>query len=116
MPHAFTPHAYIRKTALIPALPRFLNFRAKSLLRANLLAILALALSFLLSDFPRNRATLALVFPPCLAILGTAEAVRCMRPTWDLYHASVIISLLMDVMVLTLVLFLLLWPYFRWFL
>jgi hypothetical protein len=53
---------------------------------------------------------------PHAYIRKTAEAVRCMRPTWDLYHASVIISLLMDVMVLTLVLFLLLWPYFRWFL
>ncbi len=102
--------------ALTPALPRLLNLRATSLLRANLLAILALGLSFLLSDFPRNRATLTLIFPLALVLLGTADAVRCMRPSWDLYHASVIISLLMDVMVLTLVLFLLLWPYFRWFL
>jgi hypothetical protein len=102
--------------ALTPAGPRFLNLRAKSLLRANLLAIIALALSFLLSDFPRNRATLTLILPLCLALLGTGDAVRCMRPRWDLYHASVVISLLMDVMVLTLILFLLLWPYFRWFL
>jgi hypothetical protein len=102
--------------AVTSAGPRFLNLRAKSLLRANLLEFLALALSFVLSDFPRNRATLTLILPLLLALLGAADAVRCMRPQWDLYHAAVVLSLLMDVMVLTLVLFLLLWPYFRWFL
>jgi len=46
-----------------------------------------------------------------MAIYGTFETVRCLRPRWDWYHAGIILLLWMDMMAVCLVLFLLLSPY-----
>lgn len=52
-----------------------------------------------------------MVVPALLALVGTFETVRCVRPRWDLYHAGVILLLWMDMMAVCLVLFLFLSPY-----
>ena len=52
-----------------------------------------------------------MVAPALMALYGTFDTVRCVRPRWDLYHAGVILLLWMDMMAVCLVLFLLLSPY-----
>jgi hypothetical protein len=38
-----------------------------------------------------------------------------MQPAWGFYHGAVLLSLYSDILIVTLILFFLLWPYFRWF-
>lgn len=95
-------------------LPRFLQYRQHSLLRANLLVLGSLALSFPLSHFPSNRPAPVMILPVLCAFLGTVETFRCLRQRWSLYHGSVLISLYMDMMALTMILFLAFYPYAHW--
>jgi hypothetical protein len=87
------------------------NLHRKSLLRANLLVLGSFAASFLLSGFPHTRATLLLLIPAVLSIVGTLDTLRCLQPHWNLYHAGVILLLFMDMMAICLILFFLLFPY-----
>jgi hypothetical protein len=87
------------------------NPHRKSLLRANLLVLGSFAASFLLSGFPHTRATLFLLIPAVLALVGTFDTLRCLQPHWSLYHAGVILLLFMDMMAICLILFFLLFPY-----
>jgi hypothetical protein len=89
----------------------FFHLRRPSLLRANLLVLGSFAISFWLSGFPRTRATPLLAIPAVLAFLGLGETVRCVHRRWDLYHAGILLLLLMDMMALCLILFFLLFPY-----
>lgn len=93
---------------------RLLNPRKPSLIRGNILVLSGLAIAIPLSDFPHNRATLLLIFPTILAILGTADTVRCIQRRWSFYHAGVILCIYMDLMAICMILFLLLYPYTNW--
>ena len=86
------------------------DWRRRSLLRANLLVFGALLLAFHLSDFPHNRASLLLFAPLLLAVTGTLDTLRCMRTTWNWYHGGVILCAYMDLMVVCLILFFLIYP------
>jgi hypothetical protein len=90
------------------------NPRGRSLLRGSLIVLSSLGIALLLSDFPHNRATPLLLLPLLFAIAGTADTVRCMQRRWNFYHAGVILSIYMDLMVLCMILFFLLYPYTRW--
>jgi hypothetical protein len=90
------------------------NPRSRSLLRSNLLVLISLALAFLLSDFPHNRANPFIILPSIAAIFGTADTVRCMQRRWSFYHGGVLLCVYMDLMALCMILFLLLYPYARW--
>jgi hypothetical protein len=70
--------------------------------------------ALLLSDFPLDRANPYLILPAFLAALGTADTIRCMQPRWSFYHGGVVLCIYMDLMALSLILFLLLYPYARW--
>jgi hypothetical protein len=83
----------------------------RSLLRGNLLVLGSVVISFPLAGFPGARRDPFMVLPALLALVGTFETVRCVRPRWDFYHAGVILLLWMDMMAVCLVLFLLLSPY-----
>jgi uncharacterized membrane protein YozB (DUF420 family) len=83
--------------------------RRRSLLRGNLLVLLA---AVRLSDFPHGRATMLLAIPAALAFLGTFETVRCMQPRWNFYHGGVLLCVYMDLLAISLILFLLFSPYF----
>lgn len=87
------------------------DLRRRSLTRANLTVVLSLIAAIFLSDFPHNRATLLLVAPTILAILGTADTVRNMRRRWSFYHAGVILCIYMDLMAVAMILFFLIYPY-----
>lgn len=88
-----------------------LDLRRTSLLRASLLVLLSLGGAVLLSDFPHNRATMLLSLPAMLAILGTADTVRCMQMRWSYYHAGVILCVYMDLMAVSMILFFLIYPF-----
>ncbi len=89
-----------------------LNPRRRSLWRGNLLVLGSLLAAVRLSDFPRSRATLLLAIPAALALLGTFETVRCMQPRWNFYHGGVLLCIYMDLLAISLILFLLFSPYF----
>ena len=86
------------------------NWRQRSLVRGNLMVFTALLLAFYLSDFPRNRGSLLLVVPLFLALAGTLDTLRCMRSRWNWYHGGVILCAYMDLMVVCLILFFLIYP------
>ena len=87
------------------------NLRRRSLLRGNLLVLGSFAASFRLSDFPHTRATLLLIIPAALAMLGMLDTLRCMQPRRNLYHGGVMLLLFMDMLAICLILFFLFFPY-----
>jgi hypothetical protein len=76
----------------------------------------SLLLAFVWAGFPEVRATPKLVFPAVVAFLGTLDTMRCLRLRWSFYHGGVILLLYMDIMVLAMIMFLLLYPYDGWLL
>jgi hypothetical protein len=88
-----------------------LNVRRSSLARANVLVLGGLAAAILLSHAPELRPTLSLLLPALVCIVGTAETVRCMRSRWSFYHGGVLLCVYMDLLVVTLVLFFLIYPF-----
>ena len=87
------------------------NLHRRSLIRGNLLVLGSFAASFRLSGFPNNRATLLLIIPAILAFFGTFDTLRCMQPHRNLYHAGVVLCLLMDMLAVCLILLFLFFPY-----
>jgi len=87
------------------------NLRRRSLLRGNILVLGSFAASFPLSGFPHTRATLLLIIPAVVALYGTFETARCMRPKHNLYYAGIVLCLLMDLLAVCLIFFFLLFPY-----
>ncbi|MGH9615763.1 MAG: permease [Acidobacteriaceae bacterium] len=88
----------------------FFNWRVPSLLRGNLLSLVSLAISFPLAKFPLDQANPAMVIPIVGAAAGMAETFRCIRMRWSWYHGAVLMSLYMDTLILTMILFLALYP------
>ncbi|MGI4755776.1 MAG: hypothetical protein ACRYGF_02890 [Janthinobacterium lividum] len=86
------------------------DWRQRSLVRANALVFASLLFAFRLSDFPNNRASFWLVLPLLLAVVGTLDTLRCMRSRWNWYHGGVILCAYMDLMVVCLILFFLIYP------
>lgn len=93
------------------SLPLILDPRHRSLTRGNIMVVLSVLVSIRLSDFPHNRPTLLLLLPTLFAMLGTVDTIRCMRRSWNFYHAGVILCIYMDLMALCMILFLLIYPY-----
>jgi hypothetical protein len=91
-----------------------LNLRRRSLTRGTLLVVAGLVWSFALSGFPDIRPAPAIVLPLALALWGSGETARCLCSRWSWYHSSVLLLLSSDVMALTMMLFLLIYPYARW--
>ncbi|MGO8718005.1 MAG: permease [Acidobacteriaceae bacterium] len=87
------------------------KLRVPSLLRGNLLSLVSLAIAFPLAKFPFDQANPAMVLPILGAAAGMVEAFRCIRARWSWYHGAVLISLYMDALVLTMILFLALYPF-----
>ncbi len=88
----------------------FINPRMRSLFRANLLVLGGLWAALLLSHFPHLQTTKWLILPLFAICVGTLDTARCMRKRWNFYHGGVILCIYMDLMVLVLVTFLLLYP------
>lgn len=95
-------------------LPGVLNPRHRSLVRGNVLVLASLLAAFLISDFPHNRATLLMLLPAFAGAFGTFDTVRCIRRRWSLYHGGVVLCIYMDLMAMSVILFLLFYPYLNW--
>ncbi len=86
------------------------DWRQRSLVRANLLVFLSLLIAFRLSDFPHNRASIWIAIPLLMALAGTLDTLRCMRTKWSWYHGGVVLCAYMDLMVVCLITFFLVYP------
>lgn len=95
-------------------LPAPFNLRARSLVRGTVLVLISLGSAFLLSGFPHVHPAWPIGFAVLAALWGTYETLRCLRLRWSFYHGGVMLLLYMDVMALTMILFLLLYPYADW--
>jgi hypothetical protein len=93
-----------------------LNPRHRSLPRGITLVLGSLFLAFPMAGFPDDRPSLKLLIPTIAAALGTWDTIRCLRTRWSFYHGAVVVLIYMDLMALCMILFLLLYPYGRWFL
>lgn len=90
------------------------HLRAHSLLRGNLLVLGSLFVALVIAHFPHNRPTLFLILPAVVAAYGMYDTLRCLGRRWNLYHAGVMLCVYMDMLSLTMILFLLLYPYMHW--
>jgi len=95
-------------------LPAAFNFRCRSLVRGTALVLASLAASFLLSGFPNVHTAWSISFAALAALWGTFETLRCLRLRWSFYHGGVLLLLYMDVIALTMIFFLLFYPYADW--
>jgi hypothetical protein len=87
--------------------------RQRSLVRSVLLALGALGGSMGLAGFPAAdapRPSVWQIVPVCLAGWAMVETFRCLRRSWSLYHAGVLILLYAELMILALTLFLWVYP------
>ena len=85
------------------------RLRQRSLTRGIVLSLGAFIISLLLAGFPHIEKlhgsrwqTLVLV----AAGWGMAETGRCLQGRWSLYHAGVLLLLYSDLMILTMIVFL----------
>jgi hypothetical protein len=84
--------------------------RQKSLPRAILLSLGALAASLHLAGFPyiqNLHGSWWQILALLVAAWGMAETARCLRRKWSLYHAGVLILLYADLMILATIVVLL---------
>jgi hypothetical protein len=92
----------------------FFNLRSRSLVRGTTLVLASLGASLIFSGFPHVHTAWPLVFAALAALWGTYETTRCLRLRWSFYHGGVLLLLYMDVTALTMIFFLLLYPYAEW--
>jgi hypothetical protein len=92
-------------------LSNLINLRRRSLIRANLLMSASVLAAACLSDFKHDHASALLVLPAIVALCATFETIRCMQRRWSFYHAGVILCVYMDLMAVTTIFFLLVYPY-----
>jgi hypothetical protein len=97
---------------VFPCLSIF-RLRQRSLVRGIVLSLAAFMASLLLAGFPHIERLhgspwqfASLLF----AAWGMAETGRCLRGKWSLYHAGVLLLLYSDLMILTLIVFLVAYP------
>jgi len=93
---------------------KLFQIRQCSLARGNILVLGSIVVAIPVSHYPHLRATMWLAFPVLAALFGTVETVRCIQKQWSLYHAAVLLCIYMDLMALSFLMFLFLYPYFLW--
>ncbi len=95
-------------------LPRSLDLRQRSLLRGTVLVLGSLLASFLLAHWPDDPPSFRLLTPTLVALAGTWDTLRCLRARWSFYHGAVMVLLYMDIMAISMILFLFLYPWGEW--
>jgi hypothetical protein len=95
-------------------LPGLLDIRQRSLFRATALVLGSLLASLLLAHWPDDPPSLKLLVPAIVAFAGTWDTLRCLRARWSFYHGAVMILLYVDIMVISMILFLFLYPWGNW--
>ena len=90
---------------MLPLSPVF-KLRKRSLVRAILLSVGAFFGSLRLAGFPHIENLHSSPWQILLwfiALWGSVETARCLRRTWNLYHAGVLILLYTNLLILTLI-------------
>jgi hypothetical protein len=95
-------------------LPGPLDIRQRSLFRATALVLGSLLASLLLAHWPDDPPSFKLLGPTVVALFGTWDTLRCLRARWSFYHGAVMILLYVDIMVISMILFLFLYPWGNW--
>lgn len=94
---------------MVRALLNLVRLRQRSLVRAVLLTLGAFVASLLLAGFPHIEKLHGSPWQfACLLVAawGMAETARCLHRRWSLYHAGVLLLLYTDLMILTMIVFL----------
>jgi hypothetical protein len=89
------------------------RLRQRSLVRGIVLSLGSFIASLLLAGFPhieKLHGSPWQFVSLLVAAWGMAETGRCLRGKWSLYHAGVLILLYSDLMILTLIVFLVAYP------
>jgi hypothetical protein len=97
----------------VPPRLAIFRIRQRSLIRGILLSLSAFVASLLLAGFPhieKLHGSPWQVVSLLVAAWGMAETARCIRGKWSLYHAGVLILLYSDLMILTMIVFLVAYP------
>jgi hypothetical protein len=95
-------------------LPGPLDIRQRSLFRSTALVLGSLVAALLLAHWPDDPPSFKLLVPVLVAFFGTWDTLRCLRARWSFYHGAVMILLYVDVMVISMILFLFLYPWGNW--
>ena len=95
-------------------LPAIIDPRQHSLLRSSFLVLGSLLAAFFLAGYPDDRPSLGLSIPFLIAMVGFVDTLRCLRMRWSFYHGAVVLMLYMDVLAISMILFLFLYPYGKW--
>lgn len=93
---------------------RVLDLRKPSLVRGTVLVMASLVTAFLMAGWPDDRPSLELLIPTLVAFAGTWDTVRCLHGRWNLYNGGVIILIYTEIMAISMILFLFLYPYGQW--
>jgi len=97
---------------VLPGLTIF-RLRQKSLVRGIVLSLGAFVASLLLAGFPyieKLHGSHWQIVALLVAGWGMGETGRCLRRNWSLYYAGVLLLLYSDLMILTLIVFLVAYP------
>jgi hypothetical protein len=97
---------------VLPGLSIF-RLRQKSLVRAILLSLGAFAASLRLAGFPhiqKLHGSHWQIVALLVAAWGMGETARCLHRQWSLYHAGVLLLLYTNLMILTMIVFLVAYP------
>jgi len=92
--------------------PSIFRLEKKSLARGVVLSLASLWISFRISGFPEVHECLWLVIPLLVTCAATLDTARCLQKRWNFYHGGVLLLLYMDLMVLMMISFLLVAPYY----
>jgi hypothetical protein len=91
----------------------FLHIGQRSLIRGIVLSMGAFIVSLRLAGFPhieRLHGSRWQIAALAAALWALVETARCLRRKWNLYHAGVVILLVTDLLILTMIVFLAVYP------
>lgn len=91
----------------------FLHIGQRSLVRGIVLSMGAFIASLLLAGFPHIERLHGSPWQTGVLVAGLwglLETARCLRRKWSLYHAGVVILLVTDLLILTMIAFLAVYP------
>lgn len=108
--HGPGQRSWLRLESVKP-LPRLIDLHRTSLVRATVLGLGALWVSFPISGFPEIHKSFLLVGPFLVACWATWETARCLQKRWNMLHAAVLLMVYVDLMIVLMIAFLLLAPY-----
>jgi hypothetical protein len=88
------------------------RLQKKSLARGTVLSLASLWISFRISGYPQPHVCLWLIVPLLVTCASIFDSARCLQKRWNFYHGGVLLLLYVDLMILLMIAFLLLAPFY----